>query len=84
MCVLGVEGSEKKCGPLRIISGTALTSKDLCLFTYEARTCAHGFLEAISRGGGLPPQIGHPPKKSKKRFLKRLTALAFSTPPKQH
>ena len=25
MCVLGVDGSEKKCGPPRIISGTALT-----------------------------------------------------------
>ena len=25
MCVLEVEGSEKKCGPPRIISGTALT-----------------------------------------------------------
>ena len=25
MCVLGVEGSEKECGPPRIISGTALT-----------------------------------------------------------
>ena len=25
MCVLGVEGSEKKSGPPRIISGTALT-----------------------------------------------------------
>ena len=27
MCVLGVEGSEKKCPPLRIISGTALKAQ---------------------------------------------------------
>ena len=35
LCVLGVEGSEKKCGPPRIISGTALSS----LGVYPTQSC---------------------------------------------
>ena len=42
MCVLGVEGSEKKCAPSRIISGTALRP--------HGREVAFYSLDSVAKG----------------------------------